>query len=64
MSRQFERKKRRKKFIRQALILLVFCFIIALGLVFVRGCSANMKPEYNDSYHPMDMHRIPSGSQL
>jgi len=63
MSKQFERKKRKTKFIRQVLMILGVCFLIALGLVAVRGCSADIKSIYHDSYHPMDTHRLPSGSQ-
>ncbi|MBL1352003.1 MAG: hypothetical protein COA61_001510 [Zetaproteobacteria bacterium] len=63
MPKKYQRSQRRKAVLRQILVLFVLCLLIALGLVLVRSCSANMKPTYNDSYQPMDTHRIKSGSE-
>jgi len=63
MLQDLQRKQRNKKRIRQSLLLLMLCVVMGLSLVWVRGCSANMKPTYNDSYQPMDTHRVPSGSE-
>jgi len=63
MIEQYQRSQRRKKRIRRALVLFVLCLGIAFGLVFMRSCSANMKSTYNPDYQPMDIHRLPPGSE-
>jgi len=62
MSKSFRQKQRRKKQVRLILTLFVACLLIALGLVGLRSCSANMKSTYNQGYQPLDTHRVPSRS--
>ncbi|MDQ6973614.1 MAG: hypothetical protein Q9M10_01915 [Mariprofundaceae bacterium] len=57
MNKHFYRSLRRKRRVRQIMVLVALCFVLALGLVLVRGCSASMKSSYDD-YRPMDTHRI------
>jgi len=59
MNKKFYRSQRRKKRLRQIMVLAVLCFVLALGLVLVRACSADMKSAYDD-YRPMDTHRTHS----
>ncbi|MDQ6995576.1 MAG: hypothetical protein Q9M18_08275 [Mariprofundaceae bacterium] len=60
MSKKFYRAQRRKKRLRQIVVLASLCFILALGLVLVRSCSASMKSAYHDDYRPMDTHQLNS----